>query len=118
MDYTNEPAGANGYGLNNQFPNNNDYSLLTCIYASVSSCASPLAYLNSATGTTSSAQSDPTNFGIRNVGERPPADVEAGNSVAEWGKAVAFTSDGRGRVYERVIAPGRKIITHVFLVPR
>lgn len=103
MDYTNDPDGdataANdpegdgdqvvlaGYGPSNEHPNTHDYDQLTAVYgasATVSSGAKVTA-----------------------------PDVDGGNSPAEWGRAVAFTRDGRGRVYERVVGPGRKVITHV-----
>lgn len=122
MDYTNSPTGGGANGtLDNEYPNDMDYALLECIYTSSSGCGNKSAYLNTKTAAgvpVSSPGSMPTDFGIRRVGDRIPEDVDPGNSPAEWGKAVAFTHDGRGRIYERVIGPGRKIITEVFWVPR
>ena len=138
MDYTSYPDNAGSYyddalgqsepTLNNREPNDNDYGLLVCMYSG--SCLG--SYANAAPSTGGSGgggnghhghgkpQGGPTDFGIRVPGQTPPVDflaVDAGNSPTEWGKAVAFTADGRGRVFEREIAPGRKIITEVFWAP-
>jgi len=148
MDYTSDPTATGYYhdyqsGVTNLdevttgniYPNDNDYGLLGCMYdGSNTACATASDYLNSVPtsggggGSTGPGKghgkhlgSGPTDFGIREFGKAPPPDflgADAGNSPAEWGNAVAFTADGRGRVFERQIAPGRKIITHVFWAPR
>jgi hypothetical protein len=43
-----------------------------------------------------------------------PGRSGSGNSPADWGRPVAFTRDGRPHVYVREIAPGQRVITHVF----
>jgi len=135
MDYTNYPDYTGSYydnvvpaseaTVSNREPNDNDYALLDCLYGL--NCIG--RFLNSpprggggthGKGHNKQLSSGPTDFGIRSVGQAPPVNylsVHAGNSPAEWGTAVAFTADGRGRVFEREIAPGRKIITEVFWGP-
>ncbi len=146
MDYTSYPDDAGTYydyangseaTANNRMPNDNDYGLLVCMYqASGQSCPDTTVYANSGPSTGGSGGGGggggnghghgkplsvgPTDFGIRIPGEAPPVDflsADGGNSPAEWGRAVAFTKDGRGRVFEREIAPGKKIITEVFWAP-
>lgn len=141
MDYTSSPdaagsyhdagAGVNEATIDNRMPNDNDYGLLVCIYSNptsgcpasgVSSFGNTLqSSLPGAGDTRPPLKGGPTDFGIRDFsggasGAVP--DVDAGNSPAEWGKAVAFTRDGRGRVFERVIGEGQKIITEVFWAPQ
>ncbi len=122
MDYTNAPGGGGTYGAANTAPNTNDYALLDCIYISTTTCGTPSQFVNSpiaaATVVDTGPQHMPTNFGIRTLNDQGTADVDPGNSPAEWGKAVAFTKDGRGRIYERMIGKGQKIITEVFWTPR
>ncbi len=122
MDYTNAPGGGGTYGEANIAPNNNDYALLDCIYVASTTCGTPSQFVNSTTAAATvidtGPQHLPTNFGIRTLNDQGTADVDPGNSPAEWGKAVAFTKDGRGRIYERMIGKGQKIITEVFWAPR
>jgi hypothetical protein len=92
MDYTNNPG-------TNQHPNAHDYNMLEQIYSH-----------------THAAQ---TNFAIREVGKAPPQaavpnEAPAGDSAAEWGRAVHHDSQGRPDVFVKDIAAGRKMITHVF----
>lgn len=104
MDYTNVPNGGVvgnfDYGPDNRQPNAHDYEQLESIY-----------------GHTHAAQ---TNFAIREVGKPAQAgggaanEAPAGDSPAEWGRAVHFDGQGRPDVYVKEIAPGRKMITHVF----
>lgn len=42
-----------------------------------------------------------------------PAGSTAGNTPGEWGRAIAFTRDGRGRVFEAFVG-GQRITTFVF----
>ena len=137
---TNGSGGSEPVG--NHRPNLNDYGLLSCMYdGSNTACANAANFLNSGPPPSSSGGggsgggtggggngrghgkhlgSGPTDFGIRFPGQTPPVDFpafDAGNSPAEWGKAVALTADGRGRVFEHEVAPGRKIITEVFWAP-
>jgi hypothetical protein len=103
MDYTRAPAGGvyNGfdYGPSNEHPNKHDYDELKIIY-------------NHDDGAAAAA----TDFGVREVGKVVPPSMSApaGVSPAEWGRAIHFDRQGRPNVYERTIAPGRKVLTHVF----
>jgi hypothetical protein len=87
MDYTNLPAG-------NGEPNNHDYEQLTYIYD----------HLESATA---SLGPGPGNNGIGS------AAADGGQSPADWGKAVAFTKQGKPRLFVKDLAGGKKLITHV-----
>jgi hypothetical protein len=91
MDYTSTPQG-------NGQPNFHDYEELGIIYNH--------------------------NDGFTTLAALPVASPSAAASVAgggdtpaEWGRAVAFTSDGRPRVFEKAVAPGKRIITFVFWGP-
>jgi hypothetical protein len=94
MDYTNDPARNDGAG-NNLAPNQHDYDQLVAIYTPHGDVA------------TSSASNTP--FAAEGA-----ADDAGGERPGEWGRAVAFTSDGRGRVFERATPNGGRVITHVF----
>ena len=97
MDYTNNPD-------SNQHPNQHDYDQLASIYSHTDSV------------NTSATQT--TNFGVRVPGKSPVAppglNDEAGDSPAEWGKAIG--SDGRGRpnLFVQDLGGGRRKVTHVF----
>lgn len=84
MDYTNVPAG-------NEHPDAHDYEQLATIYSHTHSSAASAA-------TTAAA----------------PSSLDGGNSPAEWGQPAHFTRDGRPDVYVRDLAPGQRLITHVF----
>jgi hypothetical protein len=105
MDYTNDPTGTAGTNgtKSNEHPNQHDYDELVTIYSHDD---------GSSTATAS------TNFGIRQVGKpvpQGPATSEgAGNSPAEWGRAIHTDSLGRPDVFEKVLGPDDKVITHVF----
>ncbi len=98
MDYTNDPSGTAGTNVtpNNEHPNQHDYDELATIYAH-------------ADGSTTIAQA-PASSASRGVDN-------GGTSPADWGQAVAFSSDGRGRVYVRDLGAGQRLITFVNLVP-
>lgn len=102
MDYTNDPDGGGSYGPSNEHPNTHDYDMLEAIY-------------NHNDGFTTSTAS--TNFGIRAVGQRPPAPIPAeqavGDSVAEWGRAIHRDGQGRPDLFVKELGPGRKVLTHV-----
>lgn len=92
MDYTNNPLGPPA----NTSPNAHDFEELSIIY-------------NHDDGYTSAT------FSIRQLGAAPPSATDgAGDSPAEWGRAVHFDRYGRPDVFERAIAPGQKVLTHVF----
>ncbi len=42
------------------------------------------------------------------------AGAAAGDTPAEWGRAIHFLKDGRPDVFERIDGPGAKTITHVY----
>lgn len=105
MDYTNDPDGGGAYGPSNEHPNAHDFDQLETIYA----------HLDSSNTYSSSAA---TNFGIRTVGG-PPAtppglSEEAGDSPAEWGRAIGRDALGRPNLYVQDLGGGRKKFTHVF----
>jgi hypothetical protein len=106
MDYTNDPDGGGSYGPSNEHPNGHDFDQLETIYA----------HLDSSSTIASSAAA--TNFGIRTVGG-PPAtppglSEEAGDSPAEWGRAIGTDGQGRPNLYVQDLGGGRKKLTHVF----
>jgi hypothetical protein len=73
----------------NEHPDQHDYGQLESIY-------------QHSDGSSSSTQSPGQSEGA------------GGNTPAEWGRPVDFTADGRPHVFEKVVAPGRRMITHVF----
>lgn len=85
MDYTSVPEG-------NEHPDQHDYEQLETIYN----------HLESSGGTTSASAG------------QGYSEAAGGDTPAEWGRAIDYTADGRAHVFERVIAPGRRMITHVF----
>ncbi|HVF36588.1 MAG TPA: hypothetical protein VNA29_01435 [Sphingomicrobium sp.] len=97
MDYTNSPE-------SNQHPNEHDYDMLKSIYAHTDSV------------NTSATQT--TDFGLRILGQAPVAppglNEEAGDSPAEWGRAIGTDGHGRPNLYVMDLGGGRKKITHVF----
>jgi len=112
MDYTNAPGGGlyNGvnYGPSNEHPNTHDYEQLVTIYTHLDST-------NTAKGS-----SAPTNFGLREVGKAPPqqsGDQGVGDTMADWGRAVAYDGKGRPDTFVRELADGRRVITHVLWAP-
>lgn len=101
QDYTNDPDGP----PSNEHPNAHDFAELVDIYTHLDS------------GTTI-ASSVATNFGIRTFGG-PPASPpglseEAGDSPAEWGRAIGTDAQGRPNLYVKDLGGGRKKFTHVF----
>jgi hypothetical protein len=107
MDYTNDPSGTAGTNgtLSNEHPNSHDYAQLASIYG------------HSNDGYNSANASASTNFGIREVGKAPPAPpptTPAGDSPAEWGRAIHNDGLGRPDVFVKELGNGHKVITHVF----
>ena len=100
MDYTNDPDGGGAYGPSNEHPNAHDYDELNIIY-------------DHDDGFTTATAS--TNFGIRQVGAAPPREqAGAGDSPAEWGRAIHRDAKGRPDVFLKDLGAGRKVLTHVF----
>ena len=102
MDYTSDPDGP----PSNEHPNTHDFEQLEAIYA----------HTTDSSNTYSASVS--TNFGIRTVGG-PPASPpglseEAGDSPAEWGRAIGTDAQGRPNLYVQDLGGGRKKFTHVF----
>jgi len=91
MDYTRDPS-------TNQHPNQHDYDELVEIYTHLDS-----------TTTLSAAVASPA--------PSPIGGPAPGESPATWGRAVAFTADGRGRVYHLDIGAGRSLTTFVLWAP-
>ena len=97
QDYTNNPEGPPA----NTSPNQHDYDQLSIIY-------------DHDDGFTTATSS--TNFGIRQVGKAAPessSDAGAGDTMAEWGRAIHEDGKGRPDVFVRQLPDGRKMITHV-----
>jgi hypothetical protein len=82
MDYTNLPAG-------NEHPDAHDYQQLLSIYNHLESASSAML-----------------------SGGRGAAPARAGDTPAEWGRAIHFTADGRPDVFETQ-ENGMRKITHV-----
>jgi hypothetical protein len=106
MDYTNAPdggvVGGFNYGPANRHPNKHDYDELNIIYSHDD-------------GYTSATAS--TNFGVRQVGKASPPPISAagsGDSPAEWGRAIRRDAQGRPDVFQKDLAPGHSVLTHVF----
>ncbi|MGI8932088.1 MAG: hypothetical protein ACR2FK_06910 [Sphingomicrobium sp.] len=105
MDYTDDPDGGGAFGPSNEHPNAHDFAQLETIYAHLDASNSYSASVS-------------TNFGIRTVGG-PPASPpglseEAGDSPAEWGRAIGTDGRGRPNLYVQDLGGGRKKFTHVF----
>lgn len=86
MDYTSKPLGP----PSNEHPDTHDYGQLESIY-------------DHSEGTTTQASS---------TGQRA-ATARAGNSQAEWGRAVRYASDGRPILFEQDLGNGQRIFTFV-----
>lgn len=84
MDYTSLPAG-------NEHPDAHDYEQLETIYNHQESAV-----------------------GLPGPGNGAAADADPGDTPAEWGRPIHFDRQGRPDYFERIDAPGRKTITHVF----
>ena len=102
MDYTNQPLGGGVYGnLQNIAPNQHDYDQLQTIY-------------NHGDPGVAAA----TNFAVRQVGRPVPqsgdSSLGAGDGPAEWGRAIHRDGKGRPDLFQKDLAPGRKVFTHVF----
>ena len=83
MDYTNDPS-------TNQHPNTHDYEELGIIYAHTdgfTTLSAPTAQSAAAAG--------------------------AGNSQAEWGRAIRYTSDGKPSLFVRDAGDGEQVFTFV-----
>ena len=92
MDYTNYPLGdpAKPGDLANTAPNDHDYYELDSeIYAHLDTVTT--------VGGTSAAMA---------------------NNANDWGKAVRFTKDGRGRVFVKDLGAGRQMVTFVTWTPK
>jgi hypothetical protein len=96
MDYTNNPS-------TNQHPNSHDYQQLQTIYGHLDS-----------TNTSSTQQ---TNFAVREPGRAPATppglNEAAGDSPAEWGRAIGTDAHGRPNLYVQDLGGGRRKFTHV-----
>lgn len=97
MDYTSDPS-------TNQHPNQHDYQQLSTIYQHLDSID------------TSATQQ--TNFGMRVPGQAPIAprglNDEAGDSPAEWGRAIGTDGQGRPNLFVQDLGGGMRKFTHVY----
>ncbi len=100
-DYTNAPAGGvyNGfnYGPSNEHPNAHDFGQLEIIYAHLDSTAT--------LGQTTSSGS----------GKSSVFNGVDGREVAEWGKSIRTSSDGKPSLFEGDLGNGNKGFTFVIL---
>lgn len=83
MDYTNDPS-------TNQHPNQHDYDELVTIYSHLDSTTT----LSASTGQSAAA-------------------AGAGNSQAEWGQAIRYSSDGKPSLFVRDAGNGEQVFTFV-----
>lgn len=104
MDYTNDADGGGAFGPANTHPNAHDYDLLEDIYQH--------------TDSTNTSATQTTNFGVRVPGRAPIAppglNSEAGDSPAEWGRAIGSDGAGRPNLFVQDLGGGNRKITHVF----
>jgi len=94
MDYTSDPDGP----PSNEHPNPHDLEQIETMYAHLDS-----------TTTIGQAASGP--------GNRAGNEAD-GQEVAEWGKAIRTSSDGKPSLYERDLGNGQKVFTFVFWADR
>lgn len=98
MDYTNDPdGGAGGFSAtdpSNEHPNAHDFEQIETIYAHLDS-----------TTTVGQTTSGP--------GKRAGANGVDGQEVAEWGKSIRTSSDGRSSLFEKDLGRGNKVFTFV-----
>jgi hypothetical protein len=107
MDYTNDPDGGGAYGPSNEHPNAHDYDQLQTIY--------------SHTDSTNTSATQMTNFAVRVPGQAnvapPGLNNEAGDSPAEWGRAIHTDGQGRPDMFVQDLGGANRKITHVFWAP-
>ena len=88
-------------------PNGHDYDQLQTIY--------------SHPDTTNTSASQTTNFGVRVSGRAAAAlsglNNDAGDSPAEWGRAIGNDGKGRANLFVQELGKGQRKITHVFWLP-
>ncbi|MBI2637424.1 MAG: hypothetical protein HYW88_00855 [Candidatus Sungbacteria bacterium] len=90
MDYTNDPDGP----PSNEHPNDHDYKQLETIYT----------HLDDITTAGQSTLGPGKNAGVNGVD---------GQEVAEWGKSIRTSSDGKSSLFERDLGNGNKVFTFV-----
>lgn len=100
MDYTNDPDGAISSQLDNQYPNQHDYDMMTEIYA----------HLNS-----TDDEGKPGKGNGRGKKEKP---VNVGASIdlnnpSSWGQAIKQDAQGKNSLFMRNLENGQILITHV-----
>ncbi len=99
MDYTNDPARADGFG-DNQHPNTHDYEQLVTIYGQHTDTMTTVAATLLA------------KFGFGSFSNKSRDDVDFGDS-AEWGKTIKTDEHGKSSLYERDFGNGKKLHTFV-----
>ncbi|MDP3697764.1 MAG: hypothetical protein Q8R55_07195 [Candidatus Taylorbacteria bacterium] len=99
MDYTNDPDGGVGGAVNNdpsnEHPNAHDFAQLVTIYG----------HLDDATTVGQTTSSGPGKSSVSNGVD--------GQEVAEWGKSIRTSSDGKSSLFERDLGNGNKVFTFV-----
>lgn len=100
MDYTNDPDGGVGGAVSddpsNEHPNAHDFAQLESIYA----------HSDSFTTVGQTTSSGPGKSSVFNGVD--------GEEVAEWGKSIRTSSDGKPSLFERDLGNGNKVFTFVF----
>jgi hypothetical protein len=104
----------------NTVPNDNDYIMLLHMYAPPNDDFCAKGCLNDGSSGSGGGGGGGGHGKPDRIGQGTLPDflsVDGGNTPAEWGKAIAFTADGRGFIFERQFGAGQKIVTHVFWAP-
>ncbi|MDO8557992.1 MAG: hypothetical protein Q7S09_02230 [bacterium] len=100
MDYTNDPDGGAGGAVSddpsNEYPNAHDYEQIETMYT----------HPDDTTTVGQTTSSGPGKGSAFNGAD--------GQEVAEWGKAIRTSSDGRSSLFERDLGGGNKVFTFVF----
>jgi hypothetical protein len=103
MDYTNDPDGTVYTRADSRSPNDHDYDMMVEIYT----------HLNS----TDSGDDDGGGGKGKGGGKKPKKAGEAGaidlNNPSAWGQAISQDAAGRNNLFERNLANGQVLVTHV-----
>jgi hypothetical protein len=102
------------FGLDHQDENNNNANLGTCMdYTS-----KPLGPLdNEHPNDHDYAELDIIYGHVDSTSTIAPSLVAASPAADDWGRAIRFTRDGKGRVYVKDLGPGRQLVTFVHRTP-
>ena len=105
MDYTNDPDGNSSTGdLDNRHPNQHDYDTMTEIYYS---------HLNSTDDGDDGGGGGNGKGGGKNRNKTGNAGAIDLNDPSQWGQAIRQDARGQNILFERNLANGQVLITHV-----